>query len=75
MTITTHEGKLFAERGTGKPTEMLAEAPDLFFVPASKAVGCFAETDEARSTPSLIGGTMKICLETGGLGRSGVMVS
>jgi hypothetical protein len=31
MTITTHDGKLVAERGAGKPTEMLAEAPDLFF--------------------------------------------
>lgn len=29
MTVTTHEGKLVAVRGTGKPTEMLGEAPVL----------------------------------------------
>lgn len=32
--VTTHDGKLFAQRGAGgnaKPTELLPEAPDLFF--------------------------------------------
>jgi hypothetical protein len=31
MIVSTHEGKLFAQRGSAKPAEMLAEAPDLFF--------------------------------------------
>jgi heat shock protein HspQ len=33
ITITAHDGKLFAQRENGKPAEMLAEAPDLFFRP------------------------------------------
>jgi len=33
LTVTVRGGKLFAARGTQKETEMLAEAPDLFFRP------------------------------------------
>jgi hypothetical protein len=33
MTITTHDGKLFAQRSTGKLAELLPESPDLFFRP------------------------------------------
>jgi hypothetical protein len=31
MIVTTRAGKLFAQRGTAKPTELLPESPDLFF--------------------------------------------
>lgn len=31
ITVTTRDGKLYAQRGAGKPVEMMAEAPDLFF--------------------------------------------
>lgn len=33
IVITTHNGKLFAQRGTGKEAELLPESPDLFFRP------------------------------------------
>ncbi len=31
MIVTTHDGKLFAKRGTGTPVELIPESPDLFF--------------------------------------------
>jgi hypothetical protein len=31
MIVATHDGKLFAKRGTGNPVELIPESPDLFF--------------------------------------------
>jgi hypothetical protein len=31
MVITTHDGKLFAQRGASDPVELLPESPDMFF--------------------------------------------
>ncbi len=31
MIVTTHDGKLFAKRGTGNPVELIPESPDMFF--------------------------------------------
>lgn len=31
MVVTTHDGKLFATRGAGKPNELIPESPDMFF--------------------------------------------
>lgn len=48
MTVTAHEGKLFAERGAGKPAEMLAEAPDLFFRPGIEGRRLFRRDGRGR---------------------------
>jgi hypothetical protein len=31
MSVTVQDGKLMAQRGTGKPVELLPESPDMFF--------------------------------------------
>jgi hypothetical protein len=48
ITITTHDGKLFAQRGSGKPTEMLAEVPDLFFRPGIEGRRLFHRNTQGK---------------------------
>lgn len=31
MTVTAHDGKLFAQRGAGSPVQLIPESPDMFF--------------------------------------------
>lgn len=31
MVVTTHDGKLFAERPAGNPVQLFPESPDMFF--------------------------------------------
>jgi Domain of unknown function (DUF3471) len=48
IVITAHDGKLFAQRGSTPPTEMLAEAPDLFFRPGIEGRRLFRRNAQGK---------------------------
>lgn len=48
ITITTQGGQMFAQRGNGKPSAMLAEAPDLFFRPGVEGRRLFRRNKEGK---------------------------
>lgn len=48
MTVAVRDGKLFAARGSQKETEMLAEAPDLFFRPGIEGRRLFRRNAAGR---------------------------